>query len=93
MMFDQLTQDMFLFIACIRNHIKYSHSIFGIKYTKHMKKRHKVQTVHHILPDFHKFLQKIEKIDEIQRITPGRIQRKQRGSSQCRLHFAYPTIS
>lgn len=53
----------------------------------------KVKTEHHILKEFHKFLQTIEKIEEIQRIIPGRIVREQSGRSELRINFSYPTSS
>lgn len=43
--------------------------------------------------EFAWFLLAIEKIPEIQRIIPGRIQRNQSGSSELRISFSYPTVT
>lgn len=56
-------------------------------------KFHKVKTEHTILKEFHKFLQHIEKIPEIQRIIPGRINRIQSGKSEVHINFSYITPS
>ncbi len=53
----------------------------------------KVKTEHTILKEFHKFLQQIEKIPEIQRIIPGRIDRVQSGKSNMYVNFSYITPS
>ncbi|UFX82958.1 DUF2103 domain-containing protein [Candidatus Absconditicoccus praedator] len=53
----------------------------------------KIKTEHNILPEFIKTLEKIQKIDEIKRIIPGRIYRKQKGSSHKILSFSYYTDS
>ncbi len=53
----------------------------------------KVKTEHTILKEFHKFLQQIEKIPEIQRIIPGRIDRIQSGKSNMYVNFSYITAS
>lgn len=53
----------------------------------------KVKTEHTILKEFHKFLQQIEKIHEIQRIIPGRIDRIQSGKSNMYVNFSYITPS
>lgn len=39
----------------------------------------KVKTEHTIMKEFHEFLLQIEKIEDIQRIVPGRIYREQSG--------------
>ncbi len=51
----------------------------------------KIQQKHHILKEFHPFLLEISTITQIQRIIPGRINRKQSGSSIMRIAFAYFT--
>ncbi len=51
----------------------------------------KIQQKHTILKEFHSFLQEIAKISLIQRVIPGRINRKQSGSSTLRISFAYFT--
>lgn len=51
----------------------------------------KIQQKHTILKEFHPFLQEIAKISLIQRVIPGRINRKQSGSSTLRISFAYFT--
>lgn len=51
----------------------------------------KVKTEHHILKEFHKFLQYIERDPRIQRIIPWRIVREQSGRSSLRISFSYPT--
>lgn len=56
-------------------------------------KFNKVKTEHTILKEFHKFLQQIEKIPEIQRIIPGRIDRIQSGKSDVNINFSYITPS
>lgn len=49
----------------------------------------KIQTAHHILKEFHKFLLALEKYDAIQRLIPGVINRQQKWSSEQRLHYSY----
>ena len=51
----------------------------------------KIKTEHHILKEFHKMLQEIEKHPAIHRIIPGRIDRKQKKSSIERFRISYPT--
>lgn len=51
----------------------------------------KVKTEHTILPEFYRFLQKIEALEEVQRLIPGRIQRQQKSSSALRFSISYPT--
>lgn len=53
----------------------------------------KTKTVHHILPEFQKFLLEIEKQPLIFRIIPGRISRQQKWSSELRFKISYTTIS
>jgi len=53
----------------------------------------KVKTEHHILEDFHKLLLDIEKIIEIQKIIPWRVDRKQKWSSEKRFRVSYTTES
>lgn len=53
----------------------------------------KIKTEHNILPEFIKTLEKIQKIDEIKRIIPWRIYRKQKWSSHKILSFSYYTDS
>ena len=49
----------------------------------------KVKTEHHILPEFHKILQEIEKNPKVKRIIPWRISRQQKGSSQTNFRISY----
>ena len=58
-----------------------------------MPKFQKVKTEHHILKEFHKLLSQIEKITQIHRIIPGRVNRQQKGSSQARFKISYDTHS
>lgn len=51
----------------------------------------KIKTEHHILKEFHKMLQEIEKHPAIHRIIPGRIDRQQKKSSVERFRISYPT--
>jgi hypothetical protein len=51
----------------------------------------KIKTEHHILKEFHKMLQEIEKHPAIHRIIPGRIDRQQKKSSIERFRISYPT--
>lgn len=51
----------------------------------------KIKTEHHILKEFHKILQEIEKHPAIHRIIPGRIDRQQKKSSIERFRISYPT--
>lgn len=53
----------------------------------------KVKTEHHILKEYHKYLQQIEKDPRIQRIIPGRVHRKQKKTSVMRLSYSYETSS
>ncbi|MBF0932513.1 MAG: hypothetical protein HXJ92_03865 [candidate division SR1 bacterium] len=53
----------------------------------------KVKTEHTILSEFHPLLRKIENLDQIQRIIPGRIMRQQKGSSDLRFSISYQTTS
>lgn len=53
----------------------------------------KVKTEHTIMKEFHEFLLQIEKIEDIQRIVPGRIYREQSGRAGFRINYSYPTIS
>lgn len=53
----------------------------------------KVKTTHTIIKDFYKFLTRIEQIEAIKRIIPGRISREQSGRAGLRVHFSYPTSS
>ena len=56
-------------------------------------KLNKTKTVHHILPEFQKFLLEIEKQPLISRIIPGRISRQQKWSSILRFKISYNTTS
>lgn len=51
----------------------------------------KVKTEHTILSEFLPFLRELEAIEGIQRMIPGRIMRKQKGSSDLRFTISYPT--
>jgi len=51
----------------------------------------KIKTEHHILEEFHPFLRELEQQEHIQRIIPGRIERKQKKSSIERFRISYPT--
>lgn len=51
----------------------------------------KIKKEHNILEEFKKFLNEIQNIKEIKRIIPWRINRKQKWSSDTRLHFSYNT--
>jgi hypothetical protein len=51
----------------------------------------KIKTEHHILKEFHPFLSELENHATIQRIIPGRIERKQKKSSIERFRISYPT--
>lgn len=53
----------------------------------------KIRTTHHILKEFQSFLFTIEKIPEILRIIPGPISRQNKGTSDLRLNFSYPTAT
>ena len=53
----------------------------------------KIKKEHHILKEFDSFLKEIEKIEEIQKIIPGRIARQQKGSSKLLVSFSYFTNS
>ena len=53
----------------------------------------KVKTEHTIMKEFHEFLLQIEKIEDIQRIVPGRIYREQSGRAWFKINYSYPTIS
>ncbi|MBS8121908.1 DUF2103 domain-containing protein [Candidatus Vampirococcus lugosii] len=53
----------------------------------------KIKKEHHILSDFKKVLESIEKIPQVKRIIPGRIYRKQKGSSHKKISFSYKTES
>ncbi|MBB1557701.1 MAG: hypothetical protein HG439_004425 [candidate division SR1 bacterium] len=53
----------------------------------------KVKTEHTILSEFHPLLRKIENLNQIQRIIPGRIMRQQKGSSDLRFSISYQTTS
>lgn len=53
----------------------------------------KTKTVHHILPEFHKFLLEIEKQPLISKIIPWRISRQQKWSSELRFKISYTTLS
>lgn len=53
----------------------------------------KIKTEHHILKEFHKILSQIEKIAQIHRIIPGRVNRQQKWSSQARFKISYNTHS
>ncbi len=60
-----------------------------IKITKFVK----TKTEHHIMVEFHNFIQQVEKISEIKRIVPWRIDRQQKWSSDIIISFSYFTIS
>jgi hypothetical protein len=49
----------------------------------------KIRQEHGILEEFHKILNEIAKIEKIQRIIPGRIARKQSGSSTMYFTCSY----
>jgi hypothetical protein len=51
----------------------------------------KIKTEHHILAEFHPFLRELETLSQIQRIIPGRIDRKQKKSSIERFRISYTT--
>lgn len=51
----------------------------------------KIKTEHHILKEFHKMLQELEKNPAIHRMIPGRIDRQQKKSSTMRFRVSYPT--
>lgn len=53
----------------------------------------KIRTEHTIMDEFIYFLNEIAESDMIDRIIPGRITRKQSGSSDIYINFAYPTES
>jgi hypothetical protein len=53
----------------------------------------KIKTEHHILKEFHPFLAELEQQEHIQRIIPGRIERKQKKSSIERFRISYPTTN
>lgn len=53
----------------------------------------KVKTEHHIIEGFDKLLLAIEKNPLIKKIIPGRIDRKQKGSSSKRFRVTYATPS
>lgn len=53
----------------------------------------KIKQEHTIMKEFHPFLEEIAHIPEIQRIIPGRINRKQSWSSTMYITFSYPTIT
>ena len=53
----------------------------------------KIKKEHHILKEFQKFIEEIEKIPTIQKIIPWRIYRQQSGSSHKTITFSYFTIS
>lgn len=55
--------------------------------------RGKIKKEHNILEEFEKFLENLEKIDEIKKIIPWRISRKQSWSSEKRVSFSYFTKS
>jgi hypothetical protein len=46
---------------------------------------------HHHLKEFTKTLERISKIDEVKRIIPWRITRKQQGTSNQHISFSYTT--
>lgn len=59
-----------------------------------MKYNHgKIKREHGILKEFEKILRKIEKMEDVQRIIPWRISRKQQWTSQFVLSFSYETVS
>lgn len=59
-----------------------------------MKYNHgKIKREHGILKEFEKVLKKIEKMEDVLRIIPWRISRKQQGTSQFVLSFSYETVS
>lgn len=51
----------------------------------------KIKTEHHILKEFHKMLQELEKYPAIHRMIPWRIDRQQKKSSTQRFRISYPT--
>lgn len=53
----------------------------------------KIKKEHGILDEFEDFLKKIEKIEEIQKIIPWRINRKQSWTSLKKISFSYFTSS
>lgn len=53
----------------------------------------KIKKEHNILKEFTKFLEKIEKIPEIKRIIPWRIDRQQKSTSDINVSYMYPTTS
>lgn len=53
----------------------------------------KIKKEHNILDEFKDFLEQIEKIQEIKKIIPWRISRKQSWSSLEKISFSYFTIS
>lgn len=57
------------------------------------EKFQKVKTIHHILPEFHKFLLEVEKNPHLDRIIPWRISRQQKGSSDLKFTISYTTPS
>jgi len=67
--------------------------LFDLRMLSMRTKFKKVKAVHHILQEYHKILLEIEKIEEIARIVPGRINRQQKWSSQMRFKIGYATSS
>jgi len=53
----------------------------------------KTKTVHHIMQEFHKLILDFEKIKEIDKIIPGRVDRQQKWSSETRFKISYSTQS
>ncbi len=53
----------------------------------------KIKTEHNILPEFKNILKNIEKIEQVKRIIPWRISRKQKWSSHKKMTFSYNTKS
>lgn len=53
----------------------------------------KIKREHGIMKEFVPLLRKMEKIEGIKRIIPGRISRKQQWTSQFNLTFSYMTTS
>lgn len=53
----------------------------------------KIKKEHHIMKEFDWFLKKVEKIELIQRIVPGRVSRKNSGQSKIFITISYFTTS
>lgn len=68
------------------------YSLFKLSFNMRVKFK-KTKTEHHIIQDFKKLLIEIEKNEDIIRIIPWRIDRKQKGSSEKIFRITIPTNS